>query len=86
MLVKISKRKIPKILEYLTDIRRVVYEARTKIESLSKQMYGETKYRSYYVDHAVFLFSLCLEDLRKEKMALEERLKKKRKLAQPRTT
>ena len=54
-----------------------MYEAREKIESLSKQMYEETKYRSYYVDHAVFLFSLALEDLRKEKQVLEERLKSK---------
>ena len=75
---KVPKKKVPKILEYLTDIRRVIYEAQTKIENLSRQMYEETRYRSYYVDHAIFLFSLCLEDLRKEKQVLEERLKKRR--------
>jgi len=76
---KVPKKKIPKVLEYLTDIRKVLYDAREKVESLSKQMYSDTGYRSYYVDHAIFLFSLCLEDLREEKVKLEERLKKKRK-------
>jgi len=75
---KISKKKIPKVLEYLSEIRKVLYEAREKIENLSKQMYSDTGYRSYYVEHAIFLFSLSLEDLRKEKQVLEDRLKRKR--------
>jgi len=76
--MKISKKKIPKILEYLTEIRKVLKQCMDKVESLSKQMYSDIGYRSYYVEHAIFLFSLCLEDLRKEKQVLEERLKRKR--------
>ena len=75
---KIPKKKIPKVLEYLTEIRKVLYNARDKVESLSKQMYSDTAYRSYYVEHAIFLFSLALEDLRREMQILEDRLKRKR--------
>lgn len=75
---KISKKKIPKVLNYLSEIRKVLYEARDKIENISRQMFNDTGYRSYYVDHALFLFSLSLEDLRKERQVLEDRLKRKR--------
>ena len=75
---KIPRKKIPKVLEYLSEIRKVLYDAREKVESLSKQMYSDTGYRSYYVEHAIFLFSLALEDIRREKQVLEERLKRKR--------
>jgi len=72
---KIPKKKIPKVLEYITEIRKVLKEAMDKIESLSRQMVTDTGVKIYNIEHVIFLFSLALEDLRKAKIELEKRLK-----------
>lgn len=77
MFEKICKRKIPIILEYLTEIRKVLKEAMDRVECLSRQLYVDTGVKLSDVEHVSFLFSLALEDLRKVKRELSLRLVKK---------
>jgi len=79
MLLKISKKKFPKVLDYLTEIRKILKEARDRIECFSRQMYVDTGVKLYDLEHIIFLFSLALEDLWREKQELKLKCTRKAK-------
>ena len=75
MFERISKRKIPKVLDYLSEVRKVLKEAMDRVECLLRQMFVDTGVSMSEVEHVLFLFSLALEDLRRMKEELELKLK-----------
>jgi len=79
MFEKICKRKVPIILEYLTEIRKVLKEVMDRVECLSRQLYVDAGVKMQEIEHIIFLFSLALEDLRRAKQELSFRFEEKQK-------
>lgn len=75
MFERVSKRKIPRVLDYLSEVRRVLKEAMDRVECLLRQMFVDTGVSMSEGEHVLFLFGLALEDLGRVKEELELKFK-----------
>jgi len=77
MPTKIPKKKIPKIIQYITEVRKYLKQTIDKTDNIYRQMVQETEIKLYNIEHILFILSIALEDLRKIKQELKLKIERK---------